>query len=192
MKIANPQGKGQVAVLSHWPTMPQWLEVKPDEQWLPEFFYSLLVLSAVFKFKPVPGNQYYLYLKSDQLALSLIEPERSGGRFGDFVAHCLLQSDLTWQLRFNDEIKQQNQTQQFLQRFYKGFIHFMDQDIAIDKLLPYYSANLSFFPRVYAHAMAKTIRGSLIAEDRLQLPGRHWLPTLQALTQSGKLSLPKA
>ncbi len=56
----NPEGKGVQGFLDDWrATEPRGVVAKPQRQVLAELFTSLLVLSASFKYRPVPGNPNY-------------------------------------------------------------------------------------------------------------------------------------
>ena len=71
----NPEGKGAHDFLRDWcETEPQGVVAKPERQVLAELFTSLLVLSATFKYRPVPGCSNYLYWIDGQWSLSLIGP----------------------------------------------------------------------------------------------------------------------
>ena len=72
----NPQGKGLVGFLLDWNySSPREVTAKPQAQVLADYFTSLLVLSAKFKFKPTFGKNYYLYWDETCLSLSLISPK---------------------------------------------------------------------------------------------------------------------
>ncbi|NCF74637.1 MAG: hypothetical protein GWP67_14185, partial [Gammaproteobacteria bacterium] len=71
----NPQGKGLNGLLLDWyQSTPRGVVAKPRRQLLAEFFTSMLVLSAAFKFRPVVGTANYLYWINDEWSLSLIAP----------------------------------------------------------------------------------------------------------------------
>lgn len=62
-----------------------------------DYLFTLLVVSSEFKFKPVPGVRYSLYLKNGRMLLSLITPEEGGRELYDEpVASCTLKKDLSW------------------------------------------------------------------------------------------------
>jgi hypothetical protein len=71
----NPEGKGVHGFLDDWrATGPRDVAAKPQRQVLAELFTSLLILSASFKYRPVPGRPNYLYWIDGQWSLSLIAP----------------------------------------------------------------------------------------------------------------------
>ena len=70
---------------------------KPQPQVLAEFFTSMLVLAAHFKYKPAVGVENHLYWIDDAWSLSLIAPNQwSDKRRAGFVGTCVLQQDMTW------------------------------------------------------------------------------------------------
>ena len=76
----NPDGKGLNGFMLDWyRTEPRGLVAKPRRQVLAEFFTSMLVLSAGFKYKPAVGVENYLYWVDDGWNLSLIAPDQWSG-----------------------------------------------------------------------------------------------------------------
>ena len=59
-------------MLDWYRSEPRAVVAKPRRQVLAEFFTSMLVLSAKFKYKPAEGVANYLYLAGDDWLLSLI------------------------------------------------------------------------------------------------------------------------
>ena len=56
----NPEGKGLSGLLRDWQlSQPRGVVAKPRRQLLVEFFTSMLVLSAKFKYRPVVGKPNY-------------------------------------------------------------------------------------------------------------------------------------
>ena len=94
----NLDGKGLNGFLLDWyRTEPRHVVVKPRRQVLSEFFTSMLVLSAKFKYEPAIGVQNYLYFRDGEWMLSLIGPDEwSPGRRDSFIGRCVLQRDMTW------------------------------------------------------------------------------------------------
>ena len=61
-QTGNPEGKGLNGFLLDWArTEPRGVIVKPQRQVLAEFFTSMLILSANFKYKPAVDVENYLY-----------------------------------------------------------------------------------------------------------------------------------
>lgn len=163
MKNANPQGKGLVPVMDQWSAArPLAVPKKAGGQLLADYFTSLLVLSSRFGFKPVTGNTYYLYLKGTEWVLSLIAPEEWGQNPERiFFAACCLCDDMTWVLTPEAEALENERIQQALALFYQGFTEHMDCSEALEDILPFYQANLPFYARLYASALASSIQQSL-------------------------------
>jgi hypothetical protein len=66
----NPEGKGLNGFLLDWyQTAPKGVMAKPQRQILAEFFTSMLVLSAAFKYRPAVGTANYLYWLNDEWCL---------------------------------------------------------------------------------------------------------------------------
>ena len=88
----NPQGKGLVPVLDAWQSLqPAAVAPKSAPRLLGDYMVSLLVLSAEFSFKPVPGKPYYLYWREGDWQLSLISPVEWGLRLpGECLGECQL------------------------------------------------------------------------------------------------------
>src|SRR5690606_40243395 len=94
----NLEGKGHNGFLLDWyRTEPRGVAAKPRRQLLAEFFTSMLVLSARFKYKPAVGAPNYLYWLNGEWSLSLIAPaEWSDERRAGFAGTCVLHPDMTW------------------------------------------------------------------------------------------------
>ena len=100
----NPEGKGANGFLLDWyRTEPRGVAAKTQRQILAEFFTSILVLSAKFKFRPAIGAVNYLYWINGEWTLSLIAPDEwSSERRAGFVGACVLQRDMTWTIAPSD------------------------------------------------------------------------------------------
>ena len=86
----NPEGKGANGFLRDWhQSQPRGVVAKSRRQLLAEFFTSMLVLSAKFKFRPVVGVSNYLYWINSEWSLSLIAPDEwSQERRAGFAGAC--------------------------------------------------------------------------------------------------------
>ena len=74
---ANPEGKGLNGfLLDRYQSEPRGVVAKPRRQLLAEFFTSMLVLSAQFKYKPAIGTINHLYWMNGEWSLSLIAPDQ--------------------------------------------------------------------------------------------------------------------
>ena len=181
MKIANPQGKGLVSLFNEWNAPVLASQCRDFPKLAKDYVLSLFVLSASFKFKPVQLQRYYLYLKQSELILTLIEPSKSGGRFGIYIGECGLNPDLTWHVEFSDDDNHAPTIQSFLQRFYAGFESHHQQNKTWYELLPFYEESLPFYARMYANGMAKSIH-----RDMVQL-GLTQAPASKVLEMKGRL-----
>ncbi|MCY7294952.1 hypothetical protein [Alteromonas sp. a30] len=157
MKVANPQGKGLVTLFSQWHPPLVVRETRDLPTLMKDYLLSLMVLSAKFKFRPVVNTPYFLYLKDNQLILTLIEPQTNGNRFGKFVGNCKLKPELTWDITFSEESKSDTEIQTFIENFYAGFKAHHDQNVELTSLLPFFENSLPFYARMYANGLAKSI-----------------------------------
>lgn len=157
MKVANPQGKGVVTLFNEWHAPGVVSEQRDLPTLVKDYLLSLMVLSAKFKFRPVPNKDYYLYLKNGELIMTLIEPEKSGERFGQFVGSCFLKPELTWTVEFSEQSKTDIDIQTYIQNFYAGFEAHHDQNVDLLSLLPFFEESLPFYARMYANGLAKSI-----------------------------------
>ncbi|UAA38944.1 hypothetical protein KIH87_00790 [Paraneptunicella aestuarii] len=163
MKVANPQGKGLVAVFKDWHA-PIVIEEQRDLSTLvKDYLLSLMVLSAKFKFRPVRDKEYYLYLKRGELIMTLIEPEKSGERFGKYVGSCYIKPELTWGLEFSELSKTDPDIQDYIQSFYRGFEDHHGQNVDLLSLLPFFEESLPFYARMYANGLAKSIEQGMVS-----------------------------
>ena len=107
----NPEGKGLNGFLLDWyRTEPRGVIAKPQRQVLAEFFTSMLVLSAKFKYEPAIGVSNYLYWINGEWSLSLIGPhEWSDERRAAFAGKCVLQHDMTWTIEPSELLGEENE-----------------------------------------------------------------------------------
>lgn len=165
-KVANPQGKGGDLLTTHWLPVIK-LQKKPEQQITFDYLASMLVLSAEFSFKPVPGTQYFLYLWKGTLRLSLIPFVKKPTGSIDPIAQCELRRDLTWQLDFLSRAQLSPKVIQFIEAFSEKFADHLDKDVTIKETLPFYEAELPFYRRLYAAGLAKSLSLSL-QQSRLE------------------------
>lgn len=177
----NPQGKGLVPMLQHWRQyQPRQVPPKPAAQLLAEYATSLLVLSARFNFKPLPGVPYYLYLKQQRWHLSLIEPQRWDQRGGTFLGECELQQDMTWSLAPKTGFAEDPDLRQALERFQGSLVDQLSNQQALQQQLPYYVADLPFYQRLAANGLATSIQLAARGSGLLQRPALEWLESAPA------------
>ena len=180
----NPEGKGVNGFLLDWhESEPRGLVVKPERQVLAEFFTSMLVLSAQFKYKPVVGVSNYLYWIDGQWTLSLIAPEEwSAERRQGFVGTCVLQHDMTWTIEPSAILAEEGPVAEAIGRFYDAFVETLDTDLTIEEILPFYVGKMPYYQRLYANALSRSIRGAVTLGDQRTMKCREWqrlLPRLE-------------
>lgn len=182
----NPEGKGVSGFMSDWyKTEPRGVVAKPQRQVLAEFFTSMLVLSAKFKYEPVIGAPNYLYWIRDEWSLSLIAPnEWSDERRAAFAGTCTLQHDMTWTIEPSELLAEENAVSIAVARFYAGFAHMLDTDLTLEEILPFYAGRMAYYPRLFASALSRSIRGAVTLGDQAGVRCRDWqmlLPRLERM-----------
>ncbi len=177
---ANPEGKGANGFLLDWyRTEPRGVIAKPRRQVLAEFFTSMLVLSAKFKFRPAVGVANYLYWVDGEWSLSLIAPgEWSEERREGFAGTCVLQHDMTWTIQPAEHLKSANPVSDAIGRFYDAFADKMDTDLTLEEILPFYVNGFSYYRRLYASALSRSMRATVTLGDQQHTPCRQWLSML--------------
>jgi len=185
----NVDGKGLNGFLLDWfQTMPRGVVAKPQHQVLAEFFTSMLVLSAKFKYKPAVGVQNYLYWVEGEWSLSLIAPhEWSDDRRRGFAGTCVLQRDMTWTIAPSDLLTKDNPATDAISRFYDAFAETLDTDLTLEEILPFYVQKMPYYQRLHANALSRSIRGTVILGDQRSMKCKDWqmlLPRLDRLLLS--------
>lgn len=164
MNNPNPQGKGQVPVLSLLKEnrIARDVPAKPVQQITGEWFTSLFVLRSRFRFKPVVGGTYWLYRNGDRFSLSLIAPwQWHGVKAQHCVGRCCLQEDLIWTLEQTDEAIDDRQFQDLLAELWRQFIQSLAVGNSMQESLPAYDQTLNYYARVFAAGMAHSLRISM-------------------------------
>lgn len=182
----NPEGKGLNGFLLDWyRTEPRGVVVKPQRQVLAEFFTSMLVLSAKFKYEPTIGVPNYLYWINGEWSLSLIGPhEWSDERREGFAGKCTLQRDMTWTIEPSAQLGGENEVSDAVARFYDGFTHMLDTDLTLEEILPFYAGKMTYYPRLFASALSRSIRGAVTLGDQTNIKCKDWqmlLPRLERM-----------
>jgi len=179
----NPEGKGANGFLLDWyQSEPGGVVAKPQHQVLAEFFTSMLVLSAKFKYKPVIGVANYLYWLNDEWALSLIAPEEwSEDKQTCFAGMCVLQHDMTWTIAPSDQLGQENPVSDAIGRFYDAFAETLDTDRTLEEILPFYVGGMPYYQRLFANALSRSIRGAVTLGDQATIKCRDWQMLLPQL-----------
>lgn len=180
---ANPEGKGVNGFLLDWyQSEPRGVVAKPQNQVLAEFFTSMLVLSAQFKYKPVIGAANYLYRIDGEWRLSLIAPEEwSDERRSGFAGMCVLQHDMTWTIAPSELLRQDNLVSDAIGRFYDAFAETLDTDLTLEEILPYYVDKMPYYQRLYANALSRSVRGTVTLGDQGSVKCRDWQQLLPRL-----------
>ena len=179
----NPEGKGLNPLLRDWRrSEPRGVVGKPQHQILAEFFTSMLVLSANFKYQPVVGVPNYLYWINGEWLLSLIAPQEwSTERSTRFAGTCVLHLDRTWTINPSKSLAADNAVSEAIARFYEAFTDIMDSDLTFEEILPFYAGRLSYYQRLNANALSRSIRASMILGDQTAVSCRDWRMRLPRL-----------
>ena len=164
-KNPNPQGKGLVPVLESLAESRALISSVPKQinQISTELFTSLFVLHSQFQFKPVPGKSYWLYQRGEQFQLSLISPQEWGNdTFGLYVGECVLQPDITWSLSLDTAAASNETLMTLIKDKQTEFELAMKSADSVDSVLPFYLDGLPFYQRVFASALANSLKQSMV------------------------------
>ena len=163
---------------------------KPQRQVLAEFFTSMLVLSAQFKYKPAIGVDNYLYWIDGEWSLSLIAPDEwSEERRAGFAGTCALQHDMTWTIVPSDHVGEDNAVTDAVAQFYAAFADMLDTDLTLEEILPFFVRKMPYYQRLYASALSRSIRGAVILGDQTSIRCKDWqmlLPRLERVLLPGR------
>ncbi|MBT8124105.1 MAG: hypothetical protein KJO81_04695 [Gammaproteobacteria bacterium] len=162
-KISNPQGKGVVGIIEDLRACtPMLVEAKSNYQWLADYFTSTLVLSAKYGFKPVIGKDYYLYYKNQEWKLSLIEPQAWKTHDpGVFFAECELNKDMSWSLVLSPDWQKHSTLVNAINELEQAFFNCVNDSKPIVDKLPFFKQHLSYYQRLGANALARSLKQSL-------------------------------
>ncbi|MEM7430729.1 MAG: DUF2452 domain-containing protein [Pseudomonadota bacterium] len=176
----NPEGKGLNGFLLDWnQSRPVGVVAKPSRQVLAEYFTSMLVLSAGFKFRPAIGVEYYLYWVDEQWSLSLIAPyEWSKERQNGYAGACVLQEDMTWTIDPAEALHEESAVSVAVSEHYDAFVEHLETEQTLEAILPNYLAKLPYYPRLYAAAVSRSLRGTVSLGDLGGTRSRDWLALL--------------
>jgi hypothetical protein len=179
----NPEGKGVHAFLDDWrASEPRGIVAKPQRQVLAELFTSMLVLSASFRYQPVPGCSNYLYWIDGQWSLSLIAPhEWSEERRAGFAGTCVLQRDMTWTIDPPDRLVENGPLLDAIRRLYDGFAAMLDTERTLEEILPYCVGRLHYYQRLYAGALSRSVSATLQLGEQAAMSCRQWQAQLPGL-----------
>ncbi len=172
----NPEGKGVSSLMSDWhATEPRGIVAKPQRQLLGELFVSMLVLSASFKYRPVPGNLNYLYWIDEQLSLSLIAPQEWSQYHRDhFVGMCVLNRDMTWSIAPSKELTESSSMTQAIRQYLAAFSEMLNTNLTLEEILPFHVSSLSYYQRLYASALSRSVCVALARGEQTAISCREW------------------
>jgi hypothetical protein len=172
----NPEGKGVNGFMLDWyRSQPRGVVAKPRHQVLAEFFTSMLVLSAQFKYKPAIGVRNYLYWVNDEWTLSLIAPDQwSEERRSGFAGTFILQRDMTWTIAPSQIVSQDGPVAAAIGRFYDAFAEKLDTDLTLEEILPFYIGKFPYYQRLYANALSRSMRAAVILGNQASSSCRQW------------------
>ncbi len=168
-------------MLDWYRTAPRGLVAKPQRQVLAEYFTSMLVLSAHFKYKPSIGIRNYLYWIDDRWMLSLIGPEEWSSRHrARFVGTCVLQPDMTWTIEPSQQLTTAEVLSEAVGRFFDAFAGALDTDLTLEDILPFYVRHMPYWQRMHANALSRSIRGAAMLGGHASMKAREWRAALPA------------
>lgn len=178
-------GQGTIGFLMDWyASAPRGVVAKPQQQVLAEFFTSMLVLSAQFKYKPAIGTTNYLYYVNARWELSLIPPEQwSDERRAGFAGICRLLRDRTWTIVPSENLANDTVVADAVRRFYDGFRMAMDTDGTLEDVLPFFAGGLSYYRRLNANALSRSLRATATLTGEREKPAREWLLELPSVSR---------
>ncbi len=181
----NPDGKGANGFLLDWyRTEPRGVVAKPERQILAEYFTSMLILSASFKYKPSIGTENYLYVINGEWSLSLIHPDQwSPAKKAGFVGTCVLQHDMTWTIDPSENLSVEGPVAEAVALFYDAFVESLDTDLTLEDILPFYVGRMPYYQRLYANALSRSIRATVTVTGQRSMQSRDWQ---LALPRSGR------
>lgn len=161
-------------MLTHWgDTRPQAVHAKAPAELLFDWFASVLVLSAQFRFKPALGQVYYLYARDGSWQLSLVGPREWGEKdMGDCLGTCELRADMTWSITPDPDMADNARLQNALGALVDAFMGSLESDDSLEEHLPGYRRELPYYQRMLATGLGASLRGSATAADTLQSPLR--------------------
>jgi len=182
----NPQGKGQVGFLKDWEeSTPRNAVAKPAPRLLADYFTSLLVLSAHFKFKPAIDVNYYLYRQRQRWLLSPISPDEwnSAEKQRAYVGQCVMHEDSTWSITPSKNVSSNEYIASALAEFSGQFVDKLRTTLPLENELPFYVAELPYFQRLYAAALGRSLRQSIATGRQAGLASTRWLEQLPVNTR---------
>ena len=184
----NPDGKGANGFLADWQqSAPRGVAVKPRRQIMSEFFTSMLVLSAELRYRPTVGVPNFLYWIDGNWMLSLINPAQWTPRHqAGFAGTCVLQADKTWTLNPSEQLMTKGPLADAVGRVYDAFRESLDSDMTLEDILPFHVSHMSYWQRLYANALSRSIRATVTLGGQKKKKAKDWLPALPASEDLGE------
>jgi hypothetical protein len=163
-KTPNPQGKGLVPVLQglEQHRVRASLPPKHIDQISLELFTSLFVLQSEFRFNPVPGQEYWMYMRKGGFTLSLVAPAEWHGKMpGRSIGRCILQDDRTWTLELDAPVAADTTFMAGIEKRRLAFQQTLENAETLEDILPVYDDSLGYYGKVLAFILGKSLRTSM-------------------------------
>ena len=159
VKLANPQGKGRERISDALQILQELqIERKKPIQILRDYCCSLLVLASEFSFLPIPNRNYFLFLSGEKFKLSPISPKEWGdNRFGDYIAKCRLETDMTWSGIWRHDLEDFPALNEKIRGHIKNFLEMILGSESMIDNLPFCDRHLSYYRRVLALGLSSSI-----------------------------------
>lgn len=181
---ANPQGKGtlpELALLER--AMPSYPVAKDGATVILDYLVGMFVLSAKMAFLPVAGRTYYLYLRSGQWTLSMVSPKEWGPLWqADYAGACARREDGTWTFNAGAGLASNPEMVASIGQFKDNAFAVLDSQSPLREQLPFYAENLSYYPRVMAWGLSRSLQHSLDALPDAQVSARALLHASSGLS----------
>lgn len=177
----NPQGKGQIGFLLDWEySTPRGVVVKPSGHVLADYFTSMLILSAEFKFRPIFEREYFLYWNESGWILSILSPDdwNTAAKREAYAGLCVLHNDSTWSIEPSENLSSHGPVASAVASFYSNFVEKLDTDGSLEQGLPFYEGNLGYYQRLFASGLSRSLRASLTMGGQSSIDSRDWLRQL--------------
>jgi len=163
-KNPNPQGKGLVPVLQglEQHRVRASLPPKQIDQISLELFTSMFVLQSEFRFNPVPGQEYWMYMRKGGFTLSLVAPAEWQGKLpGRNIGCCILQDDRTWTLELDAQVADDAAFMASIEKRRLAFQQALESAETVEDILPVYDEKLGYYSKVLAFILGKSLRTSM-------------------------------
>tara|TARA_B100000579_G_scaffold83502_1_gene65122 strand:+ start:101 stop:715 length:615 start_codon:yes stop_codon:yes gene_type:complete len=159
IKLANPQGKGLERISDALQILQEVrVEHKKPIQILRDYCCSLLVLASEFSFLPIPNRYYFLFLSGEKFKLSPISPKEWGhSRFGDYIAKCRLETDMTWSGIWRHDLEDFPALNAKIRGHMKDSLEMIFESENMIDNLPFCDRHLSYYRRVLALGLSSSI-----------------------------------